>query len=240
MTLPLLARSSFVADAAFEVHARRHDLYAVTRPVSAANGDFYLHIERERSVLLGLGDVAGHGLGAAVYMLMIQEEVERLATAGLALEALVADLHATLHRELPSRRFASLVLAELHLDGRLEVLNAGHCQPLLRRTRCAGGHAEVEALAPNGPIVGAFLESWWRSQHTVLAPGETLLFYSDGAVETTSAAGEEYGLERLRAAVSASGGRPPRCLAASILAELDAFRGASRQQDDTTLLVVRA
>src|SRR6188474_934992 len=88
--------------------------HAVSRPASAFTGDFYLRQRRGEGWLFGLGDVAGHGLEASVYMMMIQEEIERLAVdPALPLPSLVAELHATMGRELPGSRFASLVLAEL-------------------------------------------------------------------------------------------------------------------------------
>lgn len=218
------------------------ELYAISRPATALTGDFYLRHEDSSSAVFALGDVTGHGLEAAVYMLMIQEEIERLLPEHAALSSLVAELHGTLLRELPSRRFASLVLARLDRSGALELVNAGHCQPLLRR---AGG--EVEVLPSSGPIVGALPGVRWQTLRTTLSPGDTLLLYSDGVIETTAPPreghgedGEELGIERLREVFLEHGGLPPHELAARIQALLDGFRGGAPLQDDTTLLIARA
>jgi serine phosphatase RsbU (regulator of sigma subunit) len=210
--------------------------HAVSRPATALTGDFYLRLRRDRGWLFGLGDVAGHGLEASIYMMMIQEEIERLAERpDLPLESLVADLHATMRRELPGSRFASLVLAEVGADGRTEVVNAGHCPPLLRRR--AG---EIFALPPNGPILGPLPQSRWSSLTTRLRPADTLLFVSDGVLEAASPEGVEFGAERLWSAFVRDGGLPPRELVARLLDEVDRFRGQAQPADDTTIVAIRA
>jgi serine phosphatase RsbU (regulator of sigma subunit) len=209
--------------------------HAISRPASALTGDFYLRLRRGERSMFGLGDVAGHGLEAAVYMMMIQEEIERLAEREeLALPALIGELHATMRRELPGSRFATLVLAELHSSGRMEIVNAGHCPPLLRR---ASG--EILALPPNGPILGPLPQSRWSSLLTRLRPGDTLLLVSDGVLEAASPEGEEFGTERLWSALARRGSLPVRDLVVDLMAEISVFRGASPPGDDTTIVAVR-
>jgi phosphoserine phosphatase RsbU/P len=212
----------------------RPAFHAVSRPATALTGDFYLAWPREGHWLLGLGDVAGHGLDAAVFMLMIQEEIERLAFDQPSLPRLVAELHEVLRRELPSRSFASLVLVQLEPDGGMEVLNAGHPPPLLRRS-----DGMIEPMMPGGPIVGALPGSRWVSRRTRVGAGDTLLVFSDGVTETVSPAGEEFGMGRIGATLWRHGSAEPRRLAERLLDELDAFRGGVAAHDDTTVLVAR-
>jgi sigma-B regulation protein RsbU (phosphoserine phosphatase) len=209
--------------------------HAVSRPASALTGDFYLRLRRGDSWLFGLGDVAGHGLEASVYMMMIQEEIERLAAdRALTLPALVAELHSTLRRELPGSRFASLVLAELESGGRMEIVNAGHPSPLLRR-----GDGEVFALPPNGPILGPLPRSRWSSLSTRMRPDDALLLVSDGVLEALSPDGEEYGTERLWATLERDGALDPQALVGCLLDDVARFRGGARAHDDTTIVAVR-
>jgi serine phosphatase RsbU (regulator of sigma subunit) len=209
--------------------------HAVSRPASALTGDFYLRLRRGDAWLFGLGDVAGHGLEASVYMMMIQEEIERLAADRvLTLPALVTELHATMRRELPGSRFASLVLAELGPAGRMEIVNAGHPSPLLRR---AGG--EVFALPPNGPILGPLPRSRWSSLSTRLRPDDALLLVSDGVLEALSPGGDEFGAERLWAALARDGSLDPRALVDRIVDDLALFRGGAPPHDDTTIVAVK-
>jgi serine phosphatase RsbU (regulator of sigma subunit) len=226
--------------------------HAVSVAASALTGDFYLRLRRQGGWLFGLGDVAGHGLEASVYMMMIQEEIERLAErSDLPLASLVAEVHATMRRELPGTthdhrhhpnppaiarvRFASLVLAEVGAGGHTEIVNAGHPPPLLRRAD--GG---IFALPPNGPILGPLPQSRWSSLSTRLRPGDTLLLVSDGILEATSPEGVEFGTERLWSALARDGALPPRELASRLLAEVARFRGHTPPVDDTTIVVLRA
>jgi sigma-B regulation protein RsbU (phosphoserine phosphatase) len=185
--------------------------------------------------LYGLGDVSGHGLEASIYMMMIQEEIERLAERDdLAPAALVAELHATLRGELPGSRFATLVLAEVSTSGRMEVVNAGHCPPLLRRA-----DGSVLSLPPNGPILGPLPQSRWSSLTTRLRPDDTLLLVSDGVLEARSTDDEEYGTERLWSALVRDGALPPRAFVQSVLDEVAHFRGDAPLTDDTTIVAIR-
>lgn len=216
--------------------AREPLFHAVSLPATALTGDFYLRLRRDGSWLFGLGDVAGHGLEASVYMMMIQEEIERLAERGdLALPALVGELHATMRRELPGSRFATLVLAEVGAGGRLEVVNAGHCPPLLRRA-----DGEIFALPPNGPILGPLPQSRWSSLNTRLRSDDTLLLVSDGVLEARSPGGEEFGSERLWSAFAGKGALPPPELVPRLLEEVAGFRAQAPPADDTTIVAVRA
>jgi serine phosphatase RsbU (regulator of sigma subunit) len=243
MAAPPTADDSEIQIAGLPAFARRppedtlHEprFHAVSRPASALTGDFYLRLRRGDGWLFGLGDVAGHGLEASVYMMMIQEEVERLAgDESLALPALVSQVHATMRRELPGSRFASLVLAELLPGGRMELVNAGHCPPLLRR-----GGGEVIALPPNGPILGSLPQSRWSSLSTRLRRGDTLLLVSDGVLEAPSPAGEEFGAERLWDAFRRYGALAVPDLVLRLLDQVAHFRSGP-PADDTTVVAIRA
>jgi sigma-B regulation protein RsbU (phosphoserine phosphatase) len=72
-----------------------------------------------------------------------------------------------------------------------------------------------------------------------LAPGDTLVLFSDGVTEAQDVAEEEYGEGRLVALLRAAAGQPPAVLIDLIMAAIDAFAGGAPQFDDITLLVAR-
>jgi serine phosphatase RsbU (regulator of sigma subunit) len=79
----------------------------------------------------------------------------------------------------------------------------------------------------------------YEEKETVLVPGESVLFYSDGLVETHNPEGEMFGTPRLRGLLSelAEGGRN---LSAALMEELVRFTGESwEQEDDITLVTLR-
>ncbi|HEX4934749.1 MAG TPA: PP2C family protein-serine/threonine phosphatase, partial [Gemmatimonadaceae bacterium] len=180
---------------------------------------------------VAIGDVAGKGLNAAVVMAMIQEELEqRIASCA----ATVCDPAVTMHRlhelllsVLPSNRFATAVIAQLRDDGTLIVANAGHPPPLIARTS-----GTIERIGSTGPAAGILEESRWTSVVRNLAPSETLLLYTDGAIETN-----DFGVEGVSAALRAAAGhRSTRSVAATVE---KAVRAHGPLEDDLTIVVAR-
>ena len=99
----------------------------------------------------------------------------------------------------PVAPFVTAFLAQIDCD--LETItycNAGHFPPILLR---ADGRTEL--LEKGGPLLGALEGAEFESGELMLEPGDTLVAYSDGVLECRNTAGEEFGLDRLMAALRA-------------------------------------
>ena len=72
------------------------------------------------------------------------------------------------------------------------------------------------------------------------AARQVLLIGTDGLWETQNASGEMFGKERLKALISRHAGRSAEEILASVIDSLAAFRNSARQEDDITLVVVKA
>ena len=70
-------------------------------------------------------------------------------------------------------------------------------------------------------------------------PGDVLVLYSDGLIEATNPAGEEYGESRLRELLATQGRRSPDDIRDAILASASVFLGGSAARDDLTLVVAK-
>jgi sigma-B regulation protein RsbU (phosphoserine phosphatase) len=127
-----------------------------------------------------------------------------------------------------------MVLAELAPSGRMEIVNAGHCPPLLRRS-----DGEILALPPNGPILGPLPRSRWSSLGTRLRSGDTLLMVSDGVLEARAPDGEEFGAERLWTALRRDGALEVPALVGALLDEVARFRRGAPPADDTSIVAIR-
>jgi sigma-B regulation protein RsbU (phosphoserine phosphatase) len=175
-------------------------------------------------------------------MAMIQEELEQRVADWVTERGepgqIMHHLHSFLEPLLPSNRFATAVVGHLWDDGALAFANAGHCPPLIARR-----DTSVEVLASTGPMIGLLPHPRWTSEMTQLGQEETLLLYSDGLVEATSAGGEMFGstfLSGLFSCESGLGKLSARKVSARILAELDRHTMGVRDDDQTLVVVKRA
>jgi sigma-B regulation protein RsbU (phosphoserine phosphatase) len=214
------------------------DLHAVSRPARTFTGDFYFVHEDEQGIWVVLGDVAGKGLPAAVTMAMIQEELDHRIAAWVEARSdpaeIMLHLHGFLEPILPANRFATAVVGHLRRDGWLAIANAGQCPPLVARRNGA-----IESFSSTGPVVGPLPNPRWSSRTTALKPGDTLLLYSDGLIETRSRGGEEFGLAAVRSALSSAACTEPSAMKINerILEAFDRHARGARD-DDLTLVVM--
>jgi len=216
------------------------ELAARFEPARQVAGDFYDAFPLPGGrLMLVIADVCGKGVGAALYMALFRTLIRAVAaqapgppeeTLARAAQA-TSDYIATTHER--SSMFATAFLAILEPDtGRLPYLNAGHEAPLV-----LAGTRPRTRLAPTGPALGLLPGLAFTLAETLLAPGETLVLYTDGITEAIGAAGM-FGDDRLLQALAAP--------AASAGALLDALLGAVREHaagfqpsDDITLLALR-
>lgn len=210
---------------------RRFVVDAVSRPLTEFSGDFYFSKVVGGDLWFALGDFAGHGLSAAVYSAMIQEEllfaIQSCSHVDPA-EAL-AVLHSKVQPEFPFNRFASLVVGRLRPDDSLQLVNAGHCRPIIRRN-----DGKLEEIDSHGPVLGLLPRGRWVQGEMTLRHGDALLLHSDGLLDATDSSGSEVGAARLHEWIRASSSLSLRD---DLLRHFDAFT-CGRQSDDLTLMVV--
>ncbi len=145
---------------------------------SEVGGDFYdaVHLPN-RWVSLAIGDVAGHDHRAAAMMGHLRSALRALGSRS-GPPSQVVDEVAAGWDVLGFDRIATCIVAQLDpRTGDLVMSNAGHPPPL----RIAGGGAEFVSLPPSPPLGAPSprRQDW----HGRLAPGETLLFYTDGVID---------------------------------------------------------
>jgi len=180
-----------------------------------------------------LGDVSGKGVSASILMSQLHAIFRSLAPLGLELSDLVARGNRLFGAAAPSNAFATLVAGRLGPAGEVELVNAGHCEPLLLQ----GG--AVRSFAPTGLPLGPFPEARYTTHRFHLDPGDVLLLYTDGLSEAENAVTEPYGPDRVAAALRASAAATAGDLLQACLDDLTRFRGAAAPSDDLTLLAVR-
>jgi serine phosphatase RsbU (regulator of sigma subunit) len=84
-----------------------------------------------------------------------------------------------------------------------------------------------------------FCSAQFLVHRLTLAPGDAVFLYTDGLTEARNRAGQEYGLQRIRALAARHIGKAPDGLISECLEDLVSFGEGLKQTDDLTLLVVR-
>ena len=172
-------------------------------------GDFYDILPVEGGHLVVLGDVTGKGVEAAALTSLVRYSA-RMAARFDPRPARVLALVNEVLREQPRLSLVTAVCALVATDGdraTVTVASAGHPLPLLRRP----GEPPA-ALGEHGVLLGVEGEDDWRETVVEIAPGETLLFYTDGVTETPGE-DDRFGDSRLRDAVARAGEAPEELLA---------------------------
>jgi len=119
-------------------------------------------------------------------------------------------------------------------SGILRVANGGGGAPFLRDER---GWQRLRM--PRGIVLGAFPGFAFETARSRLAPGETLLLFSDGVTEARSPAGELFGTDRLRTVLAAHEAGNAAALVTGVREAVAEFAGSGPPADDLTLLALR-
>ncbi|WP_344322277.1 PP2C family protein-serine/threonine phosphatase, partial [Kitasatospora putterlickiae] len=191
-------------------------------------GDWYdVLVLPDRRVLLAVGDVAGHGVGAATGMVALRHALRGLAVTGAGPAQLLEWANTVALRE-PDQVTATAVCVLLGPeDGTLRWARAGHLPPI----RLGPDGAEVLPL-PHGVLLGALADADYEESSSRLAPGDVLLLYTDGLVERRDRPVEE-SVDHLIRAAGPPGPDLERYL--DLLLELS----PADTDDDTCLVAVR-
>lgn len=207
-------------------------------PALELGGDLYdvFSLEDGR-VAFALGDVAGKGLPAALLMGQIHGAVRSNPWHRGPAEHVefARQLNSMLYGRTQEARSASLFWGVYDpFESRLRYVSAGHCASFLVR---ADG---VERLDSTGPVLGLLTEPYFNYEEVAFDAGDLLVLYSDGIIEGVNADGEEFGEDRLFAALNRHRGATAEEARTEILRDYHAFVGRTEAGDDLTLLVLEA
>jgi len=217
---------------------KREGLEVVLRHIPCAHvGGDYLQASLPRAGLLYLcvGDVAGHGVAAALVVSRLHALVQGMIRDEIRPGPFLESLNrATLRLFERTTFFMTFAVLRIDLLARtIEYATAGHpAQWLLR----SGGDIEELATANVALGLGPTTPDWTAATATY-SPGDRLLLFTDGLFEVRAPGGGIWGEESLMSALVRVRRREPELVVSEILREADAFRGVRAFEDDVSLLM---
>jgi sigma-B regulation protein RsbU (phosphoserine phosphatase) len=210
-------------------------IHAFSKPTRYVGGDFYDFVELESGELFGvLADVSGKGVSASLLSSMLLGCLQMQMRAGLPLDEAMNRLNRFLCEKSSSSRFATMFSFTLGPDGHGRYISAGHNPTYL--FRAATG--QIEELASNNMIVGAFQFATYEAATLNMNPGDVLLAYSDGLTEAENPQGEMLGEEAVKNVILAASPTGSQQLEQKLLATIQSFTAGRTLTDDITLIIV--
>ncbi|HEX3661364.1 MAG TPA: PP2C family protein-serine/threonine phosphatase [Acidobacteriaceae bacterium] len=198
------------------------------------SGDYFdVFSLRDDQTALCIADVSGKGLAAAKLASELQTAVRGFAPEAASPAELCTQVNQALCRPGGDPRMITMFYGVLDAaEKRLRYENAGHCLPLLVRADGA-----VEFPASFSGVVGIFSHWLYQNQEVELRSGDCLLLLTDGLLQAENRRRQEFGYQRLIAAVERGHAQGAEKLSQEILAEVGQFIGG-KWRDDASLIVV--
>jgi sigma-B regulation protein RsbU (phosphoserine phosphatase) len=206
-------------------------------PAQVVGGDFFeaFGIDAGR-VFIAVGDVAGKGISAALFMARSLATLRLEVLSGRPYETLMPRFNEALCEHNAHSTFVTLFAGFVDIQrGQLTYFSAGHHASLLM-----SADGTVTALPrPEGLVAGAIAGADYALAHHPLQAGDMLIAFSDGVTEAQNLDKQFFGQTGVLAALSAA--RPPTARAAltAIQEAVRRFTGAAPQFDDITVLALR-
>jgi len=212
------------------------DYAGVCLQAREVGGDYYDFLALgEDGLGLVLGDVAGKGIAGALLMANLQANLRsQCAIARDEPRRLLRSVNQLFYENTTDNTYATLFFAQYEdRTQRMRYINCGHHPALVLRR-----DESVVRLESTCTVLGLFNEWDCQVRECALGAGDLLAIYTDGVTEAFSAAGEEFGEQRLVEVLQSRRELPVGNLLAAAVDEVRRFSPAD-QADDITLVIAR-
>ena len=221
-----------------------YEFWAYYEPARHVGGDYYGFFPLGQDLpakpgicatrwAIAVGDVVGKGMPAALLTAKLSAEVRLFLQGDHDPAWVVSQLNHQFDDGGVLDLYITFLLVVLDVEHhRLSVVNAGHPCPLIRRR---DGRLEELGKSVSGLPLAVMPDYPYEIAETTLEPGETVILYTDGVTDAMNAAGDRFGDDRLRQALS---GAAPGAAAAGdpIVKAVQGFVADRPQFDDITLV----
>lgn len=234
-----LAVARIVQESLFPAGALRHGcfhIYGKSLAMAELGGDYfdYFVVDENHAAAL-LGDVAGHGVGAALIMAMAKAGIVKCRDQLKSPVKLLERLHDLIYSSKTRKQKKIMTFQYLTADcttGKVTYSNAGGCSPIF----CQQGKAREITLA--GAALGSFKKSKLQQLEIEFSSGDMMVFYTDGIIEARNREGVEFGYQNFACLVEKSADHDPETVYNKICEGYQQHIAGMEAQDDLTLVVI--
>jgi serine phosphatase RsbU (regulator of sigma subunit) len=207
-------------------------------PAADVGGDYFGYFPHGGTGVDSLiGDVSGHGIGAALLMAEARTTFMSARLVEDSAAAVLSKLNVLLHDDL-DRAELFMTASCMTFDAatrELSYANAGHPAALVLRaaaSRCIPLRAE-------GILLGIQKDARFDQVELRMNAGDVVVFYTDGMTDICNDAGELFGVRRLEEAIVSNGHLEPEALIDAVLAALERFAAGRPYDDDCTIVAMK-
>lgn len=212
------------------------EVAAALRPAKQVGGDLYDYFTTEDgNVFFAIGDVSDKGIPAALFMARMSALLRVLGAAGAPPDRLLAEINGRLVDGNDACMFVTLGCGVLAVrTGRVRYASAGHEPPFVRNAE-----GTVRLLpAENGAALGIDDGADYRLTEGCVAPGDTLVLFTDGLSEAEAHDGALFGVERVSALLHDVPDGDADTLVRAIVDAVGTDASAFHATDDLTVLAL--
>jgi len=208
-------------------------------PNGAVSGDYcdLVVADDDAGLYFMLGDVSGKGVAASLLMAHLNAALRGFARSGLSPQKAIEEANRLLGGSTLATHYATLVCGRATSQGEVELVNAGHCSPMIVRSSGSVEVLETSGL-PLGLAVAVGAADDYPTERATLNAGDTLFLYTDGLTEAANPRDDDYGKERLAKVLSTGARQSPRNLIARCLGDLTSFLAGESLNDDLTVMAL--
>ena len=211
------------------------NVWIYSRPAKEVGGDLVDYQKLgEKRYGIALGDVAGKGLGAALFMVKLLSTLRALAPDFHSISEFIDKINNIFHRDSSSKSFASLAYVELKSDSDMvKIVNAGHMPPVIVKG------INTKEITKSGPAIGLMPNIEYHEKIVEMHKNDTLFIYSDGLNEARSSDGNFFGQKKMMNLLRNINRHSPKEFGEILLSELDNFTNDAVAHDDLSLVIIR-
>jgi len=213
---------------------------ALYRAARLVGGDFYDFIRLKSSDGverwgIAVADVSDKGVPAALFMALSRTLLRSAALHRASAGATLTRVNEMILADARSPQFVTVFYAVWEPGtGRFVFANGGHNPPVLVRA-----DGTVQLLKAKGAALAVFAEYYYEQQEITLAPGDTVLMYTDGLPDAINEAQEDFGMERVRQTLLAAHHQSAGTIISALEAAVQHHTGDVETFDDLTVVVLK-